>query len=117
MVNTLYRKMVSDQVCATQTGRTHAVMNCGMESVVTRQNIVLVVTAQTTEKYIGSGENLQAHKGGGTTESVVANGFWLMEKLQNVTLTVITRVVVIGTMESVVTRRNIVLVVTAQTTE
>ena len=97
------------------TERTRAVVVNGMESVVTRINIVLVTTALITSLQSG-GENQEAHKCGGTTESVEASTIYQMVRLLSVILTGRTRAVVINGMESVVTRDNIVLVSTAQIT-
>ena len=90
------------------------VVESGMESVVTLQDIVLVVPVQTTHVYTETGKNQEVQRSGDMTGSVVKTTHYLTEHLVSVILTVINRVVV--SMDGVVKQQNIVLVVPVQTT-
>ena len=95
------------------TGTTRVVVIGGMEPVVIRVNIVLAGTVQIISLQSG-GENQEVHKCGGTTESVVMTTPYQTVHLPSVILTGTTRVVMIGGMETVVIRVNIVLAGTVQ---
>ena len=97
------------------TGKTRVVVIVGMDSAVTQQDIVLVVTVQTTHVYTESGRNRGVHKSGDTTESVVNSTPNLTVHQASVILTGINRVVVVLVMDDVVKKTNIVFVGTAQT--
>ena len=87
-----------------------------MESVVTVENIVLVVAVQTTS-LLGIGGNQEVHRSGDKTRSVVVTTAYLTVHLVSVLLTGINRVAVVVGMEGVVTLQDIAFVKTVQTTK
>ena len=114
VVNTAY--LTVHLLSVILTGRTRVVVVALLESVVIRQDIVLVGGVQTTHVYTGTGKNQEVHKSGGVTESVVETSPYLTVHVLSVILTGIIRVVVVAIWVSVVTLQNIVLVGRVQTT-
>ena len=95
------------------TGRARVVLITGMESVVTRQKIALVMTALITESYTKTGENQSGSKNGDMMENVVITMPYLMVRLLSVILTGQGHVV---TKEIVATPQNTVHALIVQTT-
>ena len=101
----MYTNYLATQVLSViRRGDIHVVVILGMESVVTRQTIVLARIVKTSNLQNGGGSQ-KLNRSGEMMEDVVTTTVYLMVQLPNVTLTGITRVVLILGMGFVLTRQ------------